>query len=216
MASLRLQTRVVFHPGMRSFYDTVECRRLKGAAKLLAKTFWPSYSFARAPKSPGSERGVSARQGRARGARVDREVSLAARGATLVSPHPFTRYALEALRLSEISLVSAQVVVWSGTVATAVDVLGADAAGVLCCIELKCSSDARYDGACGRMRGVLCDRGDSLREQHALQCQVTRLLFERTYARRAHAYVLRVNDRGATLSRLPRDDGASRALECIV
>ena len=68
-----LQTRVVFHKGLRCFYDTQEKKRLKGAAKLLAQTFWPTYSFRRAPKSGvPSEHGASAKQGRARGIRVDR------------------------------------------------------------------------------------------------------------------------------------------------
>jgi len=172
---LALQTRVVFHPQMRCFYDTLEHVRLKGAAKLLAKTFWPSYSFRRAPRGAavgGNGGGVSARQGRARGARVDREVSRIARGELVRQPHPFTSYVFEALRRCRIRAVGAQVVVYSGRVATAVDILGEDASGGLCCIELKCSSDARYESACGPMRGVLSGRSDALCEQHAVQSQV--------------------------------------------
>lgn len=223
---LTIQTRVVFNPRLKCFYDTQERKRLKGAAKLLAKRFWPAYSFRRAPRGaapaegappppPPTERGraCTARQGRARGTLVDREVARAINGQRLRSPHPFTTYALEALRRARIRAVAAQVVVFDAGIATAVDILGADEAGTLCCVELKCSSDSRYGGACGPMRGVLAGRVDSLREQHAVQVQVTRLLFERTYGCRANAYVLRVNERGATLSSQPRAEDAARALE---
>jgi len=227
-----VQTRVIFNPRLKCFYDTLERKRLKGAAKLLAKTFWPTYSFRRAPQTPRLAPGVSARQGRARGSRVDREVAAVARGERLRSPHPFTLYALEALRRCALHLVGAQVVVYEGTVATAVDILATDASGTYTCIELKCSSDSRYTSACGPMRGVLSGRTDALSEQHAVQCQVlprlpnstdtdpcaqvTRLLFERTYGINANACILRINESGATVSRLPRSQDAARALGVIV
>jgi hypothetical protein len=190
------QTRVIFNPRLKCFYDTLERKRLKGAAKLLAKTFWPTYSFRRAPPTPRhsgapATHGVSARQGRARGSRVDREVAAVARGERLRSPHPFTLYALEALRRCALSVVGAQVVVYEGAVATAVDILATDASGMYTCIELKCSSDSRYTSACGPMRGVLSGRTDALSEQHAVQCQVqltseaTELAHSRTRARRS-------------------------------
>jgi hypothetical protein len=162
---------------------------------------------------------------------VDREVAAAARGERLHAPHPFTLYALEALRRCALHLVGAQVVVFEGSVATAVDILATDASGIYTCIELKCSSDSRYTSACGPMRGVLSGRTDALCEQHAVQCQVrrmaetrgaaltrsqvTRLLFERTYGVRAHACVLRINDNGATVSRLSRSQDAAQALSAI-
>jgi hypothetical protein len=216
---LHLQTRIVFQPRLRCFYDTLERKRLKGAAKLLAKTFWPAYSFRRAPRTPvpsDGVRGVSARAGRARGTRVDHEVGLIVDGHALRSRHPFTAFALQALERAGIRPVASQVVVFQGRVATAVDVLGIASDGAYACIELKCSSDARYESPCGPMRGALAQRGDSLSEQHAVQCQVTRLLFEHTYGVRAHAVLLRVNDRGATVSTLPRASDAGRALSAIL
>jgi hypothetical protein len=66
------------------------------------------------------------------------------------------------------------------------------------------------------MRGPLVGRGDSLAEQHAVQALVTSLLFERTYGQRARAYVLRVNESGATLTRLARASDAEQALRYIV
>jgi hypothetical protein len=212
------QTRVIFRPRLKSFYDTQERKRLKGAAKLLARTFWPGYSFRRAPRGPATpeHRGVSARAGRARGTRVDREVACVARGCRVRSAHPFTQYALSALERVGIRLVASQVVVWAGGVATAVDALGVDAGGAYVCVELKCSSDARYTGACGRMRGVLSSRPDSLEQQHVVQAAVTRLLFERTYGVAAKSVVLRINDGGATVTRIPRAGDAELALRVIV
>lgn len=219
---LQLQQRVVFHPGLRCFYDTQLRKRMKGAARLLERTFWPEYSFFRAPRSSGRSgegpppsSGMSARGGRQRGARVDREVSRAAQGLRVRNAHPFTGFALEALRRSGISLVGSQVVVFEGSIATAIDVLGQDARGAYCCVELKCSSNSRYASSCGPMRGELCGRGDCLDEQHKVQCLVTRLLFEKTYGVQAHAYVLRVNESGATLTRLPRARDAECALRTI-
>ena len=213
-----VQTRVLFNERTRCFYDTSERKRLKGITKLLAGAFWPEYSFIRAPRGPprSGGGGVTARQGRLRGSWVDREVSRVVSGERVAHPHPFTAYALEALRRSHIRAVGTQVVVYDRSVATAVDILGVDPNGTYCCVELKCSSDSRYKSACGPMRGVLSARTDALCEQHAVQCEVTRLLFERTYGVNAHAYLLRVNDGGARLTRLPRRQDTLQALQRIV
>ena len=203
---MQIQTRVVFSERMGCFYDALERRRLKGLAKLLAKHFWPTYRFARALRTAGTPgaRGLSARQGRARGTRVDREVGRVVAGERVRGPlHPLTTFALSALERCRIEPVASQVVVYDGPVATAVDILGVHPDGTYAVVELKCSSDARYESACGPMRGPLAGRGDSLAQQHEVQALATRALFERTYGVRARAYVLRVNEAGATVTPLP-------------
>jgi hypothetical protein len=212
------QTRVVFHPAMRCFWDTVARKRLKGMAKLLGKSFWPTYSFrraARTPAAPGTH-GVSARQGRARGTRVDREISRIVGGERVCAPHQLTTFALSALQRAGVRPVAAQVVVYSEGVATAVDILGECRDGVYAVVELKCSSDARYESPCGPMRAPLDARCDSLAQQHAVQALATRLLFEKTYSVRARAFLLRVNEGGATLTPLAYAQDVARAMDRIV
>lgn len=193
------QTRVVFHPTMKCFWDTVARKRLKGLAKLLGATYWPSYSFrraARTPAAPGTH-GVSARQGRARGTRVDREVGRMVSGQHVSAPHRLTTFAMGTLQRAGIRPVASQVVVYWDGIATAVDILGECHDGVYAVVELKCSSDARYESPCGPMRAPMSARGDSLAQQHAVQALATRVLFEKTYGTQARAFVLRVNEGGA-------------------
>jgi len=208
------RTSVSFSPRLRCFYDADSKMRFRGAAKRLKELFWPNYSFSRAPEGEsaagGGARNASA--GRSRGARVDREVTRAVNGAPVRGSHTLTGFALEALRRAGIQAVASQVVVHFGRCATAVDVVGRTANGAWVCVELKCSSERKYTSACGRMRGALSSRDDSIAQQHAVQCGVTRLLFERTYGLTALAYVLRVNTLGATLTVVPRSADLEEAL----
>jgi len=208
---------VVYNERLRCFWDTEARRRMRGAARRLKEEFWPEYSFRRAPESGGGGGGGagSARSGRARGVRVDREVARLVAGGGVREPHRLTGFAMEALRRFGIQTMASQVVVHAGGCATAVDVVGRSAGGGWACVELKCSSDRKYTSACGRMRGALACRHDSLEQQHAVQCGVTRLMFERTYGLRADAFVLRVNTLGVTLRRVPRAPELEAALEAI-
>jgi hypothetical protein len=220
------QTRVVFRPDLRCFYDTLQRRRLVGLASLLKRTYWPDYVFRRAyppavstllqvPAAASPSPRVSARAGRARGSLVDAQVAAACAAGGVASrrAHPLTLNALAALRGSGLTPCGSQVVVYDGRLATAVDVLARrDADGSLACVELKCSSNWRYDWSCGRMRGPLVARDDSLAQQHAVQADATRMLFERTYGQRARAYVLRVTEGGATLTRVERGDDVQQAV----
>ena len=88
--------------------------------------------------------------------------------------------------------------------------------GVYAVVELKCSSDARYESACGPMRAPLGARGDSLAQQHAVQAMATRLLFEKTYGVRARAFGLRVNEGGATVTPLTYAPDVARAVERLI
>jgi hypothetical protein len=214
-----VQTRVVFQQEMRCFYDTVDKKRMRGVVNLLKSAFWPKYSYRKTPKGPAEvkKHGVSARAGIARGKRVDKEVGLFISGTKVKTPHPFTCFALSALKKLNILPIASQVVVYdtSARLATAVDILGRAHDGTLCVIELKCSSDAKYSSPCGFMKGVFAERDDSLLQQHAVQCLVTHALFEKTYAARARAFVLRINAEGASMTRLPRDPNATKALAIL-
>ncbi len=217
--AFRQQTRVVFQQNMKCFYDTVEKIRLRGLVRLLKENFWPKYSFKKAVATeprPAS-RGCSARGGRARGVRVDREVQRVIDGHKLRAAHPFTRFVFSALEQLRVTAVASQVVVYDleRRLATAVDILGRMPNGTLCVIELKCSSDHKYESACGRMKTPFAKVPNSLKEQHTVQCMVTRALFERTYKVKADAFILRVHNTGATLTRVPRAPGANAALKLL-
>lgn len=204
---MHAQTRVIFHPGMRCFYDTEDKKKLKGITDKLRSTFYPSYRFANAPKGDSSGHpGVRAGAGRSRGRLVDRQVAAAVMGAKVRNPHPFTKLAITALKKSGLVPVASQVVVYDleAGIATAVDVVVRDVDGSLATLELKCTSDSRFKSACGKMLGALAAWDDSIENQQIMQVQMTRVLYEKTYKTRARAYILRVNAGGAYLTKVPR------------
>jgi len=225
------QTRVVFHKNLKCFYDTQRKKRMKGITEILQDIFYPKFRFLKAKrpaaakaadkkvaakkkKSAGVEVGVggkkkkflrSKRFGQRRGSRVDTELAAIVNGELVANPHNYTRQALDALHQCSLRPIGAQVVVYheAANLATGVDILCVDVDGTLAVVELKCSTDSRYDWSCGLMRGVMSGHVDSLEEQHKLQAAVTALLFKNTYPEhKVRAYVLRVNDEGAHVTKV--------------
>lgn len=220
---MKLQTEVVYKATLKCFYDTVNKKKLKGITKFLKKAFFPKYNYKKAklettaePKQPKRAEPPGPR-GKRRGSLVDQQLSDIVNG-VLVPPqkiHPFTKAAFAALAQAGLAPRTAQVVVYDREtkLATACDLVAVrTSSNEPVIVELKCSQDKKYFASCGPMRGAMARSSDSLASQHALQVQLTRHLFEKTYGVRAHAVVLRICDVGtAALKEVPRDEDATRA-----
>lgn len=186
---------------MRCFWDTVQKKKLKGITDLLRDTFYPAYSYraARGTPTPAQPR-VPGPQGLARGILVDRQVAALTDGRPVRRPHPFTRAIFAALKTLHLKPHRAQVVVFDGRLATAVDLLCLDASRKPVLVELKCSVDRKYDHTCGYMLGAMSRRTDSLRNQHMLQSQITHILWEKTYGPGAKSLLMQVNVGGISVT----------------
>lgn len=197
---MRLQQVVIFNPKMRCFWNTVDKKRLKGLTELLRTTFYPRYSYreSRGPATPAQER-VPGVQGMKRGILVDRQVAAITEGRRVRRPHPFTRSIFAALKTLKLTPQRAQVVVFHGGLATAVDLV-CMGGSTPCLVELKCSVDNKYDHACGPMLAPMAGRTDSLRNQHILQSQMTHMLWESTYGPGARSLLMQVNAGGVSVT----------------
>jgi hypothetical protein len=220
MPVFKVQTRVVFRDTTRCFWDNLLKKRTRGITTLLRECFYPTYSFYRAkhgeatkggPKLPGA-------QGMVRGKLVDEQISAIINGDTVQKKHIFTTFVFNALKKAKFAPQFSQVVVFDETanLATAVDIVCVDENGTPVLIELKCSSDARYNQYSGNMQGAMQHKRNSLANQHVLQAQITRVLWEKTYHMFARSFVLQINSGGGAFLPVPEDNAIAETYHQLI
>jgi hypothetical protein len=215
-----IQTRVVFSPTLKCFVDVASTTKYRGITQLLKQVFWPDYSFKKAqapgPVGVGNSKFVKGPTSSKRGTLVDLQISELIAGKPITGKlHPFTALAFKALKAGNLQPVASQVVVYDAALrlATAVDILCENKDGKHVVVELKCSSDFKYTAYNACMKHEFQQISNSIANQHLAQTLVTRALFERTYGTAALAYILKVNQRGASWIRVP---DATESLEGVL
>lgn len=216
-----LQQVVEFRPSTQCFFNNETRKRVKGITSLLKDVFYSNYNFFRATQGVKSEvtaSKIKGPQGILRGKIVDEQVAETIAGKPPKKPHVFTNFVFAALRKANFTPRLSQVVVYDQNcnLATAIDILCTDGENKPVLIELKCSSDSRYNQYSGPMKGAMAHVNNSLANQHILQAQVTRILWQKTYGVPTRSFILQINAGGANFIAVPEDERINLAYQELV